>query len=370
MNTALKTLPVLFLAALLAACGGGGDGGTEPAASTPPTPDQLLGQLRIVEFYGERLAPEVTTAWGALAFDGLGTLVGGGVAYNKAGLTDVTAYGPFTYEIGEGNRLTWSIDDDVAAVGGVTADGDAALLGRIRDGRNPGLHVLVRPAGPYGLTSLDGAYHLGGLIHGEPRQGALWGTVTFDRDGGLTSSHGANVEGNAEGLFDSLGDYTVSSEGALNCLLLGQRYEGAILAGGDVLILAGGTQDLDLQGLFVLVRTGAAPDESLLSGPYHYVRMRGDWDDAGPVWTVETGTATSDGAGVVTRADAWRSEDGVVSPVTGGALINYEVQSDGGLKAQADGDPCQGGVSPDGRIAFLAGGTADGRDPQFWILLR
>ena len=100
--------------------------------------------------------------------------------------------------------------------------------------------------------------------------------------------------------------------------------------------------------LHVMVRTSQGADDTALRGDYHVVGIQ-----RALMWLSHTGTATFEGDGSAEIRLNARFADQLVPPAP--LALPYSVAADGRLEANFDGVVLRGGVSPDGRFAFLAG---------------
>ena len=323
--------------------------------------------------------PAARTSWGTLLTDGEGVHTGGEVWTNDQGMVTGPTTPPIApHQIEADRRFTWGSASSPELVGRITADGSLGILGSVRVGEPPTVTIVGRvEGGPYTTASLSGVYHVGAVFGDGSTRGGLWGTTDFDGAGSATSDFDYNVEGLVVGPFVGGDTYTVSSTGRVTYALLdsGLDFEGQILQGGELVILAGGTLTAEFPAVVVLVKATSGAGLSALSGNYAFASMvKGN-----PGWDANTGSLQSAGDGNGTVLDLLGHDGDVTwsdwpeSPYD----FPYTVAPDGLLEVYVDGGvvggggmDTQGAVMDGGDFAFLAGSRAMGERPMLWFLLR
>ena len=257
---------------------------------------------------------------------------------------------------------------DIAASGGVSADGALALAAGIviDDSVNLGVWV-AKPEAPFDPASVLGTYHH--VWMEDDPQGvvsAAIGTSIFDDQGMLvrgdvmmqTDQPQCAILGPLRYVVDTTGKLAVKpgtfpSIGGFN-------QDGSIgLAAGE---LADGGDNI----LHLFVRKGDGTSLATLSGAYWIVTLMRE----GTGYRSAHGLVTLDGLGsgeVVTDSTNGTTDD----PNEAGA-VTYTVGGVGEVEMDLYTGQLQmrGGVSVDGRIAILAGSFAPGAPPAIAILIR
>jgi IPT/TIG domain len=324
--------------------------------------------------------PAARASWGTLLTDGGGIHTGGEVWTNDQGaISGPTAPPSMPHQVEEDRRFTWGSSTNPDLVGRITADGSLGILGTVKRGVQPAVMIVGRvEEGPYDEGSLSGVYHVGAVFGDDTFRGALWGTTEFDGGGGAASEIGYNGEGATLGPFFGSDTYTISPEGRVTYALpnFALNFEGQILQGGELVILAGGNASQEFPTVVVLVKATSGAALSALSGNYAFAAML----KGNPGWDVNTGTAESQGDGNCTVLDLLGHDGSVTwtdwpeSPYD----FTYTVSTvDGRLEAYVDGTVTggggmltQGATMLGGDFAFFAGSRTFGERPMLWFLLR
>ncbi len=324
--------------------------------------------------------PAARTRWGTLLTDGGGIHTGGEVWTNDQGAVSGPTTPPsMPHQVEEDRRFTWGLASNPDLVGRITADGSLGILGTVKKGVQPKVMIVGRvEGGPYDEGSLSGVYHVGAVFGDGALRGALWGTTKFDGGGVAASEIGYNGEGATFGPFFGSDTYTVSPEGRVTYDLpnFALNFEGQILKGGELVILAGGNASPESPAVVVLVKATSGASLGALLGNYAFAAML----KGNPAWDANTGTAESQGDGNGTVLDLLGHDGSVtwtdwpetpydftytVSPVDGllEAYVDGTVTGGGGMLTQ-------GAAMLGGDFAFFAGSRTFGERPMLWFLLR
>ncbi len=349
--------------------GGGGGGGGGPEASV------FAGTYYLTHIEVTAGPPrELTAGWGKSTADGFGGFTADVTRNSSGDVTGPHSITGYVTTVAPDRTLTWqtalSPGVDVA-VGGVSANGGIAALGWVEEDADPGILILTRQQGSFGLASLDGEYHTCGLryVLGLDRIDSYFGTAAFDGAGGGAALDVINREGIVlPPLGTATFTYSLTASGSTTLDFGGgKRWKGGTLAGGDLVVVAGATTDLLSPMLYAMVRESAAASLATLSGRYFVVGLR--YVVGGPSFLSVHGTAVANGAGAVT-VTLTSNNEGTISDQAPDAST-YAVAPDGSLHVtNAAGDVLTGGVSSAGDFAILSGGTGLGQDPMFLFLLR
>jgi hypothetical protein len=364
----LPTVLALLLSALAAACGGsGGGGGGVPAPVVGPA--TFTGTYFAVLYSGGHSpAAEGLATTGILVADGAG-----GAAHsetsNLTGVVSGPTTTPYTYTVAADGTLELFAGPTLFARGGISADGERAVLGSIASGAFAGILVLHRRQGVHDDTSLTGIYHL--VTHAlDPTfgdSGATTGSAAFDGGGNVAGGAAtSNTMGSlVAGPFGS-GIYSVIADGTSAYAPASMDLEGGVSGDGAVGLWGGGLVAGQLVATVIAVRETSAAGPGTFQGRYWVVSF--ERDPAGGDFRSFTGTATSDGSGGLTLVGTSNTE-GVIAAEPPGATT-YTVTPTGRLTVDAGGSVLAGGVTADGRFAALGGGTTLGSPPTLVVLAR
>ena len=251
--------------------------------------------------------------------------------------------------------------------GTVTANGRVAVLSTIGSGTNPGIKILGRKEGTHSNASLTGLYHLSAFAynHGGMNDLAYWGSVTFDGVGGGPGSATTNRDGGLIGPIGFTFPYSVAADGTVTGDFGNQPMTGSIIAGGEVVIMAGGTT-AGLSPLFMVLTKGTTgATNALLSGTYRLAAMIMPTLQP-PEWHGVTLTGTADGAGLFGFTGGWQNQDGVATAIPAGGDSAFSVGPNGLF--DFSGSNYFGGITPPGDFAVFAGQISGA--PEFWFMLR
>ncbi len=361
-------LCVFFLAGLLvlasAGCGGGGGGGGDPLLL-------FSGTYAIIGFEGDNDVVDTGRAqWGEITADGAGVVTGGSISENENGVLDgPTAQAASAYTIDADRNLSILSGGVPFLTGRISADGRVATLSPIAAGTTPAIIILGRKEGTYSNASLSGLYHIAMIAYssGVPEDQVYWGQFTL---AGAAGTGSGSLTINADGSTGSSGalsmTYSVAADGSATVGLSGLSLSGTVVAGGDVVLLAGSTDALEPPFMAVLIKGSAGATNALLNGSYGFTGMRMQETPASVEWTSAHFNATIIGATTISLGPGTTNEDGAVGPDSGGAA-DYTVSPDGTLSVNSGS--LVGGVSPGGDFAVLAGDAAGG-DMEFYFLVR
>jgi hypothetical protein len=357
---------------LLAACGGSGSSGGGSAAFLHP--DTLFaGSYFVAGIQGEQEGAESIAAyWGSATSAGAGE-VELASASNRLGVVDPLS-APESIPYGVGLDRLFEIIPQYPGIsffrGGICENGDMAAAAGVLADFQPTVLLLGRRGGTHDESSLAGIYRYaryGGTVAGVTNV-AGWGTFTFDGAGGGSYELNVNQEGVVFGPANPLFTYEVDPDGTLRLDLGGgAELEGAVVAGGDVLLASGGTLPGSDPVTCVLVRQGAGLADADFVGEYFMLALL--HDPATGAYSAFTGVLVADGAGA-SYFLGLRNEDGVVT-VQEADTVATSVAPDGTVTfTTSSGDSFLGGMSPDGRFVAAAGTTNAGGAPIFLFLMR
>jgi hypothetical protein len=327
------------------------------------------GTYAYVAYSGtDGLPDEANATWGDLVADGAGTITGGTLSENENGIVTPPSGQPVvSYRVDASRTFSLLAGGTAVLTGRIAADGSVACLSAVTNGESPAIVILGRKSGTWNDADLTGPYHFATVVYvpGGGRDIALWGTATFDGFGG-GSANGTENDNGAIAPGGILTSYAVTSDGSLTASLYDGQTSGAIVAGGDLVLLAGVTTNGGNPTLYVLTRATSGASNALLDGSYALIGMEAPLAPP-PEWVSTLVAATADGAGTCTLAQGARNADGSVAPFSGSSLP-YAVAPDG-LFDFGSGN-FLGGVAPTGDFAVCAGGTSGGSDPQLLFFLR
>jgi fibronectin-binding autotransporter adhesin len=363
---------MLMIAALITlsttACGGGGGGGGGGGSSgaAVATTADFTGTYCL---FGLRITPAPLTPnslWGNWAPDGMGTIVAGSLSENNDGTVNgPNSTGDGMYTISSTGGMTWHDGGPPTFSGGLAAGGSFGGMTVVKTGSNPAIMLTTKKAGTFSNASLSGTYHAMMFFQsGADMDGTAFGTAEFDGVGGSTLNIRSNTDGTTAIVGTVTPSYTVAADGAMTWAVTTANVEGCVINGGDVVVLAGATNADDIQILGILIKAGSGLTQSVLNGAYHVVGIVAENSGTPKIRTTTT-TASADGIGSVTLNAGTMNADGTVGPSMAGASP-FAVSINGTLIAGS----LQGGVSQDGKVAALAGGTSGGEDPEFWVLFK
>ncbi len=364
----------LMLVLTTGACGSGSTTTTPTGTTTTPTDPLALfsGTYCLAGFSGRAGAPdEGSTSWGDIVSDGAGMVVGGMTSNNENGV--ISGPNPIVppnlpYAVNPGGYLELTLAFLPFLWGGISSTGAVAAVMQLS--QNPGIFILGKKSGSYTNASLNGAYFLCAFMYD---QGALedrtrWGTATFDGAGGGNTNVSSNNQGVIGGPVGAALNYNVAADGTVTGDLLGFALTGAILDGGELIVLGGATA-AGVPILMLLVQSGAGLSNASLTGTYHVTAIEAENAPPPDTWLSFITTFAADGAGTFTVGAFTSNSDGSLTtfpPV--GSTLDYAVAGNGLLNVNVG--EMFGGVSPSGRYAIFAGGAGAGDDPQFFFLFK
>jgi len=364
-DVARCALTLTALLAVVAGCGGGGGGGS-PALSL------VSGTYSFVAFSGTDGTPdEASASWGEITADGAGMITGGTSTDNENGvLGTLSAVPTLPYTVDAARTFSLLSGGVPAWTGRVSANGQLAALGAVLAGESPGMILMGRKSGTSSAATVAGTYHwcVFGYDQTSMKDSAYWGSLAFDGVSTANGSFSHNESGSITSVGSTPATYAVAADGTITLSFGTDAYTGAVLAGGDLLILAGGTVATNVPLIMALIRTTSGASSTLLSGSYRFVGLKAD-NAPPPEWSSATVDATADGISLLTLAPGGiGNEDGVVGVFPSGGGPSYAVGSDGALDVSVG--LYEGGVAPSGNFAMFAGQTGGASSPEFYFLVR
>ena len=359
----------LAVLAVAGSCGGGG-GGVRPAGAGYG-PELFTGLHRLIGLSGRSdvlLGPQAHAEWGTATSDGVSEVV---VQTNTNLDGAVSPLGSLTlaYSVAADGAITIS-GPSRHLEGRLGEAGRVAVLGQVAAG-DPEIVVIAEfPQTALTNSDLSGPYRLIHLEHDllSGDMVARTGTLTADGNGGITFG---TLVSNREGVVSDIpaggtASYAVGFDGGISLTTGGATLKGTVLAGGGVVLLAGGNAAGASPGVLALVRASFGAGGASFAGTYGVVSFEVD-----PVLGAVsvTGRVEADNSGVVRTGTT--DTNGTVAPSAPWSATSFVVTSDGGLVLfDVDGHTLDGAVSDDGRYAILGGGTSSGSRPTFQVLVR
>lgn len=363
---ALVLACALVAAPLCLSCGGGGGGASGVVL------DAFRGTYHWSQHIGDAGPPlRGTGLWGNVTSDGSGMITTGTTStVSNGGLNGPTSVTPFAYEMPGGGRLHWLSSGVPFAEGGVSSNGEHAVLGAVNAGGDPSIALFTRKASGMSNASLSGTYHFAQFVTTATGggDGVLWGIATFDGAGGVTFSLLANLDGVVTGPTPIAAAYTVAGDGTLAFGLNTQTYVGGVRQDGQVAFFSGGIGAGDAAGTGLFIKHATAVTNATFVGNYHYVQITASRVAAPAInWTSVTGTLTVDGAGgfAVSNATQLLDNGTTGSPITGPG--SYSTAANGAMTVYSSE---AGAVSADGSVAAFVGGTTTPSDLRLYVLIR
>jgi hypothetical protein len=364
---ALSLVALLVGGSFASACGGGG--GSTPAPSSP-----FFGSYRSFMFTitdGPPVGCEST--WGTVTANGEGAMIGSMFGNIDGSLAAPVPMDGWTTRVEPDNSFAWQISSvpavDVFA-GGIRPDGSAGVLGTVEPGVRPGILVVSRVEGVYGLPLLNDDYHACGFTYDAATFTTVsyFGRMTFDGAGGGERLLGRNANGTiGVALAPVALSYTVSLEGLVTIDATGLGHlRGGVFAGGDLVLVGGSTTDTERPVTFAMVQPSTAASLATFAGTYAIAGLQYSITSGG--YQSVTGTGAADGVGALTVTFTENTEGTVVTQPP--ESVTYSVASDGRLTVTTGGGPLRGGVSPTGAYAVLAGPTVHGPTTGYYVLVR
>ncbi len=285
---------VLVLAAMVlttGACGGSG-----PSVTIVPAGPQLYsGSYFIAYLSGNDGATDVVTCdWGISTSAGLGSLTVDALKNSNAVVTGPFNWGSIPYTIDAARAYKWQAGSNDVQSGGISADGRVGVGATSFNGWDPAINLMIRREGTFSLGSLNGAYHLCDFGFDPLGAGiASWGTATFNGAGVVTAAFSTNTEGTVAGGGGGPGTYTVLLDGTTTLSTVGETWEGGILLGGDLVVLAGGDATGQNPKVTAAIRQSTNASLATATGTYFIVGLE---RNSGSFASV-TGTAKNETVG-------------------------------------------------------------------------
>lgn len=375
----MRLLRVLSIGslALASACGGSGDGGGNPALD-----NSLFAGSYFASVFGGSMTVAVQYAatlagpWTANG-DGTGSL-GFTLLNRNTSLLGLPPPVAATNLVAADGTFTATIGTDTY-VGGVRAAGDVLALANVTAGDEPAMLLALRSDGVFSTASLVGTYHLGALSHsGGAQVVSVVGQVSFDGLGSMTAT-GPAASVNANGVVGSAvfasATYSVAADGRMTLSGVGGSFTGAVLAGGDLALLAGSTSSGQAPSQAILIRSGGGLGDATFDGSYWVAGLQcTDPPSAAPAprfvqVTALHGSASANGAGFVSYPLTTLNVETAI--LTQGSSHDYTVSADGTLTSIVSALPVgRGAISPDGRFAFLCGDVGGLLAPRLLFFAR
>ena len=365
----------LVVCVMLAACGGSGDDPAAPAAA-------FQGTYFFAALGGSQIDVPARSHMdaGALVADGIGSASATISLNNEDGVIGAGSVIPLTFTVGADGVLDLRDGSGSVMTGGLPTGGDLALGAGLTPAEEPLLMMMVKSVGTFGNASLNGDYHLFGVI--PSAAGSQMTTVqgvTFDGLGGMSNSTlpgWSNFSGSVTPLpaFATVGTYAVAADGRVTVdggVAMG-HLTGAVLAGGNFAILAGDTVAGFPPRLFLLLKVGAGLTNATFSGSYWLAGIA-FLDATLTDFGCASGDLVADGAGGLPVVDQVLNIEGTIVPNT--AADDYAVSPNGTLLTgdvggSSGGPKQQGAITPDGRIAVMSGSIVAGGAPMLYLVVR
>ena len=346
----------------LVACGGGGGGSTPPPGNPGPVAPTGLDNTAFQGTYFFALLNGDAARSGFATFgygtaDGAGTFTySGGV--NQNGALGTVSGGTLAYTVAADGMLEIRVGGTLAARGGIGTDGRRAVAASVAP-QIPAMYLFLRAEGSYTNGNLSGFYRTGSLA---VAPNVAWISRlyegTFDGNGMWGGPSEINTEGAVSSAIAGPAlAYAVTGTGGLNWqadyLYTGQLAEGGAygILGGD---LVGGLNSSP--GIAVLVREASGMTAASFSGGYWYVSL--EREPTGPSVVAGAGTATADGAGVLTLAGTSNDFNAGTVNQAGSYVLTAEgrltVNRSGGINPTEN---LRGGLAAGADFGFVAGGT-------------
>lgn len=358
--------------AILCGCGGGG---STPSATTSLTNADFSGVYYLMGLGADVGTPNRRAVYGTMRPGGTGSY-STFLAINQDGVESPASLANGTYAVQSDGSMDF---DGGAVVGGLEANGHAALAASSQAGSTPGIVVMLRPTGAYSASAFLGDYHGGGLQTTSPAGGfSSWATsptapLTFDgvQWVNYTDMTSFNIEGDRqEGTSAGRAPFTISPTGEFTVFTYGGKGLGTATSSGSFAVVSGATSDAASPPgatgqpfVFAYIKVGSDMGRSSLQGEYWVAGLASDPAN-GNSWTSFFGSVSSDGAGNLAYSAPTVDSEGVIT-MPGPTSATYAVSAEGRLTS----DDRVGAVTQDGRFAFLTGSIDDGGPPLMMFLL-
>ncbi len=333
------------------------------------TDADFTGTYQIVCFRGSVTNTDTAANVGFLVANGAGQ------ADATLGENENTTYtapapgGTFGYAVQTDGNIT--VD---TLSGGLSQDGSVAVLAATRAADDPMICVLLRRSGSgYSDATLGGSYHMAHIVGGSGATtvvgrwtNAALGPVVHDGTGGAAHpSIRENVNGTPSGTGGGGSSYAVAPDGTLTT---GATWTGtglgAVTSDGSFVCLAGSNETGPPPFAWFMTRAGSGLTNSVFSGEYWAIGISSDPGSTNN-FTSFFGTVTADGAGGMNYVSTTENLEGVTSQDSG--LDTYAVGATGTLTSGSDR---VGGITTDGKFAFLGGAEATGGTPMLFLFVR
>ncbi len=354
-------LVLVGLALILGSCGGGGGGGVLFGVTS------FAGTYWLVLFEPDSSSGDPVATWGTAVSDGAGNVTLDGMA-NEAGMLSSPGAQALTYTVDLDGTTRFFQGATEVVKGGISGDGNCVILAANSTSLTPLIVVMIRTVGTFSPATLAGDFHISGYSVPGGAESLHSTKAAFDTVSAFSGSGASNTDGTQDGGALS-GTYTVATSGQATLTLFGATHEGCLQTGGGFGLFGGGNAMSDIPAIYMLMRAASSASTATLFGSYWAVGIEKDLVGGG--FGSIFGTVTADGVNQLWIAGT-RYDGTTLGPLTGTAV--YGVSSDGTVVADRSGvfgnEDLKGAVSPDGRIALLAGGSVAGSRPLLYILCR
>ncbi len=351
---------LVFLVLVLPACGGG-------SSSSGPTYSNATwaGDYSLVCISGSQTNTTARAVFGTLTADGSGS-VSGTTTDNVDGVPGTPSMGPpSAYAIAADGTVTFE-----GLTGAITADGEVLVLCDLNTDGEPLICIMLRRSGTYSNASLSGNYYMGGIKAQAAKAETHWtqtglGPVSFD--GASMTTHPTVAWNDAGTVTTVTGGNAIYAVAADGTATMGTTWFGTAQGGvadDNSLVIYGGATNASSPFMKVYTRQGAGLNNSVLSGEYALVSIEAT-DGADPQYSAYLGVAVADGAGGLSIDNLTRNTEGTITP-QGPEAAAYTVGATGHFTV----GNLEGAVSPEGRFAWLSGGTGNGDGPQLLFMVR
>lgn len=376
MRLSKHLLAATFLS--MAACGGGGGGGGGAGAGGGGggglNNTLFTGSYFTAVFGGNTSigAPYASMLAGPLVAAGNGSGTWNLTLNNTDGVLGALPILPMTNLVSGDGSFTLSTGG-LNLTGGIPAAGDVIALAGVAPGSDPTMCLGLKSTGAFNAASLSGQYHLAYLdiLGNTGANQSAQSRVVFD--GVSTWAFAGATTFNNNGVVAAPvppgpgGPYAVSATGSVTLSGPPGNFTGAVLAGGNLVLLAGDTAFGQRAKQVLLIRVGAGLNAATFFGNYWVAGLKME-DPTFSVITSFTGTINANGAGTLNFVATTENAEGAVGPNAG--VTDFVVFPDGTLATENVGGPLRvGAISPDGRFAFLSGEVVAGGPPiQFFFV--
>ncbi len=190
----------------------------------------------------------------------------------------------------------------------------------------------MRKGGSHGNGDLTGTYHLGSFFYDSDvaRDDSAWGSMTLGGDGMASGNVQFNIDGSVISPVSTSLPPGVASGGTVTATFATLEFTGTVLAGGELIILAGSTTSTEAPMLLALIRGQPAPRQPF--GRSVPRRRSRSTQVPCPRWTSIASIDRANGVNDVRDGGRTANQDGAVAPALISLLpINCAVAAGGGL---------------------------------------